>query len=617
MIFKDYLQRPMFIPLPQYDDLFPKMSIQRIIDNFVDRLDLKDIEETYKPGGAPCYHPRVLLKVILYSYSRNIYGCRPIADMCRSDMICLWYTNFKNPSFSTINRFRSEHMGLERTLDVFRRLVEILVDDGLVSFEECTYLDGTTIESRASRTKLVWVQTQRRFAESNKAKIYELLATAGMAQSQDSAAEDESPVAPEPHDDGQAQSSEPETKHDKPDAQAQSSEPETKHDGPDGQNKPEDERPKKKKKRDRSVHMSPEELTKIKADLATGKLKLTPGRRRELEERLEKAERYLDRDDLCGDKSGTALTDPDSIAMHPKDDVRQTGPCLPMYNLQLQTQHQFILNLALFGTANDMSAFPLFLSLIPEGQRSATMAADAGYGSLENYKIAMDAGIVPFFKYNTYDKECRPNYKPDPFKAENMPELENGSLKCPGGELRKIRERTQEKNGVAFTEVFYYTDQCATCEFRLKCRGKQQKDYREVKRRKEWYEMKPEIKKLLDSPQGQTELRERSKDVEPTFAHTKWAGAYKRFRHFGIDSCRMDLLIRAIAHNLKKYVRRLKDEIRQNQGTDGGHTPKAGKPQNGHISAIPGLYGLFCRIIITIGQFRKNRPRSVRIALSA
>lgn len=178
MIFKDYQQKPMFIVLPQFDELFPRGSVQRIIDRFVDKLDLSEVEKTYKEGGCPPYHPKVLLKVVLYAYSRNIYGCRPIADLCRLDMICQWFTNFESPSFSTINRFRSEHMGLERTLKVFSELVEILVGDGLISFEQCTYVDGTTVESRASRTKLVWNQTCRRYAESNTQKIEEILKAA-------------------------------------------------------------------------------------------------------------------------------------------------------------------------------------------------------------------------------------------------------------------------------------------------------------------------------------------------------------------------------------------------------------------------------------------------------
>ena len=161
----------MFIPVPGYDELFPRLSVQRVINNFVDGLDLRDVEATYKEGGAPPYHPSVLLKVVLYAYARNIYGCRPIADLCRLDAVCQWFTNYEAPSFSTINRFRSVHLGDERTVSLFTRLVETLVSEGMVSFEECTYVDGTTVESRASRTKLVWAQTQRRYAEQNTAKI--------------------------------------------------------------------------------------------------------------------------------------------------------------------------------------------------------------------------------------------------------------------------------------------------------------------------------------------------------------------------------------------------------------------------------------------------------------
>lgn len=531
MYFKDYRQKPMFIPVPGYDELFPRLSVQRVINNFVDGLDLRDVEATYKEGGAPPYHPSVLLKVVLYAYARNIYGCRPIADLCRLDAVCQWFTNYEAPSFSTINRFRSVHLGDERTVSLFTRLVETLVSEGMVSFEECTYVDGTTVESRASRTKLVWVQTQRRYAEQNTAKIKAIVENARRAQQED--AEGLADDGGDLHDDDTDNSSPTSNGNESP-----ASSDETGN----------------KKKRDRSVHMSAEQVGKIRSELAEGNLDLSSSDKRELAERLDKADHYRTRDEMCGDKSGTASTDPDSVAMYPKDDKMHTGQCRPMYNVQFMTQSQFILWFNLFGVTTDLSAFPMFLDSLPQQFAPAKLAADAGYGSYENYILAMKREIDPYFKYSMYDKESSPRFAPDTFKAEYMPQQEDGSLKCPGGTLRKIRESTQEKSEISYTEEYYRTDQCAACPFREKCHGKHLKDYREVKRKKEWHLLKPQIREKLDSDVGQILLYNRSKDVEPTFAHTKWAGAYRRFRHFGSRRCRMDLSLRAIVHNLKKYI---------------------------------------------------------------
>ena len=39
----------------------------------IDRLDISGIESTYKGGGTSSFHPRMLLKVIVYSYMCNVY----------------------------------------------------------------------------------------------------------------------------------------------------------------------------------------------------------------------------------------------------------------------------------------------------------------------------------------------------------------------------------------------------------------------------------------------------------------------------------------------------------------------------------------------------------------
>ena len=594
MYYKDYQQKPLFITVPDYDELFPKMSVQRVIDNFVNSLDLRDVEATYKEGGAPPYHPSVLLKVVLYAYSRNIYGCRPIADLCHMDLVCQWFTNFESPSFSTINRFRSEHLGDERTVGVFAKLVEILVSDGLVNFEECTYVDGTTIESRASRTKLVWVQSQRRFAEQNRAKIEAIVESARRAQQED--AEGLADDGGDSHDDD-ASSSSPASNGDKSPASS--------------------DEIGNKKKRDRSVHMSAEQVGKIRSELAEGNLNLSAAAKRELEERLEKADIYRQRDEMCGGKSGTASTDPDRVAMHPKEDPCHTGPCRPMYNVQFMTQSQFLTWFDLFGVPTDVSTFPMFLDTLPKEFTPATIAADAGYGSYENYMFAIGKGIDPYLKYSMYDKERSSRFIPDPYQAEYLPEQADGTLKCPGGTLHKIREVTETKNGVTTTEEYYRTNQCASCPFHNQCHRKYLKDYREVRRKKEWHQIKPLIKEKLDSDEGNTLLRNRTKDVEPTFAHTKWSGAYRRFRHFGIDKCRMDLAIRAIAHNLKKYTAHLKRHTSGHTGTHSHAHNRLIIAQNSAILAIWSQIKQISQNICAKTIFSENRPTFQQIDLVA
>lgn len=590
----------MFIVLPEYDELFPKGSVQRVIDNFVNTLDLSEVEQTYKDGGTPPYHPSVLLKVVLYAYSRNIYGCRPISDLCARDLVCQWYLNFTKPSFNTINRFRTEHMGLERTLKVFGDLVRILYRDGLVAFEECTYNDGSTIQSRASSTKLVYVQTIRRYAEGNTEKINNILKIAREVQDLDKKDLAEKPETPEikegdPEDKGDAGSA------DNNDPVSENKEVADGMKSDKGKEK-ETEKETEKVKRGPEVHMSKERLAGIRDEIASGKLNLTNAQKKELEERIEKADRYRDTDEMCGDRSSMATTDPDSVAMHPKEDRRRTGPCLAMYNMQFMTQNQYVLWADIFDRISDSTAFPLFLESLPEEFTPAKMADDAGYGSTVNVLLAENRGILPFFKYALYDKESRPKFVASPYIAEYMPVLEDGSLQCPGGKLIKTTEKAERKNGISCTYIFYRTDQCAQCPHRKQCHGKNPKNYRIVKRCKEWTEIKPKLKERLDSEEGQILLRNRSKDIEPTFAHVKWAGDYRRFRHFGKEKCRTDLLFRLLAYNLNKYANGWKKRL--DTPSKDGHMRSGSR----FLRAMEAIWSHIMKILNFENRFEKIIP---------
>ena len=91
----------------------------------------------------------MLLKVVFYAYMNNIYSCRKIEDALKYHIHYMWLSGSQTPSFSTINRFRSEH--LKDTVNkLFSQVVGLLVDMGQISLEE-QYIDGTKMESVANK----------------------------------------------------------------------------------------------------------------------------------------------------------------------------------------------------------------------------------------------------------------------------------------------------------------------------------------------------------------------------------------------------------------------------------------------------------------------------------
>ncbi|MBK7704256.1 MAG: transposase [Acidobacteria bacterium] len=52
----------------------------------IERIDIGVTELGYKGGGASSYHPRLLLKVLVYAYLRNIYSSRKIEQALQENV---------------------------------------------------------------------------------------------------------------------------------------------------------------------------------------------------------------------------------------------------------------------------------------------------------------------------------------------------------------------------------------------------------------------------------------------------------------------------------------------------------------------------------------------------
>ena len=136
----------------------------RVVDTVIDNLKLENFRKLYKERGRSPYHPRMMLKAVIYGYMNNIYSCRKIESALKRDIHFIWLAGYEQPDFNTINRFRNRVK--EEINQVFTQLVVILAEKGFVTLE-VEYVDGTKIESKANKYTFVW----RKSTEKNRAKL--------------------------------------------------------------------------------------------------------------------------------------------------------------------------------------------------------------------------------------------------------------------------------------------------------------------------------------------------------------------------------------------------------------------------------------------------------------
>ena len=84
----------------------------RIIDAFVDRLDLKNLglsNTVHKSEGRPPFAPPVLLKLYLYGYLNKIRSSRKLQQECYRNIELRWLMQELTPNYHTIADFRKNN----------------------------------------------------------------------------------------------------------------------------------------------------------------------------------------------------------------------------------------------------------------------------------------------------------------------------------------------------------------------------------------------------------------------------------------------------------------------------------------------------------------------------
>ncbi len=115
------------------DQMVEEKAFVRIIDAFVDALDLQQFDFSYfklNKEGRPPYHPAILMKLYLYGYHYGIRSSRKLERACSTNLEVMWLLNERKPNFKTIANFRKDNaLGFRQ---VFRHFVFILKDWQLI-----------------------------------------------------------------------------------------------------------------------------------------------------------------------------------------------------------------------------------------------------------------------------------------------------------------------------------------------------------------------------------------------------------------------------------------------------------------------------------------------------
>lgn len=504
VIFKTYDQDQLSLLPPSYDDLVPINHPVRIVNTIIDSLDISVLEKGYKGGGTSSYHPRMLLKVLIYAYLRNLYSSRKIEQALHENIHFMWLSGQSKPDHNTINDFRGKRLK-NHLKTIFNQVVILLNEQGYLSLKEI-YVDGTKIEANANKYTFVWAKSIKTHREKITKQLKELWSYVEKLY----ANEEQVPNTPD----------------------FEAIDPQKVAQTIDQINTALQDKPVDKKVKQKLNYAKKNWPTSI--------------------------EKYNKQEAILGKRGSYSKTDPDATFMRMKDDHMRNAQLKAAYNVQASSNNQFITNYTLEQTTTDTTTLIKHINehLTSFGSSPEVITADAGYGSEENYQDLEDKGIEAYVKYNYFhkeQKEFKSGKTKQPFAANKLHyNTQTDTYYCPMGQpMNHIGNYTREtKTGYKQTISRYQAQNCQGCPLRTQCH--KAKENRIVERNHNLVRLKALAKQKLLSSKGIANRKQRCWDVEAIFGNIKQNMNFKRFMLKGIEKVETEMGLIAMAHNLKK-----------------------------------------------------------------
>jgi transposase len=151
---------PRFIPynyqqdsvvIINFDDQILPGTFEHALHYLIEhKLDLSVFHSAYKNTfeGRPAIDPAILLKVILFAYSKGITSSRQIQWCCQSNIIFKALSCDTSPDFSTIAAFVSGHS--DAIVNLFEQVVLVCHQQGLIG-HDLIAIDGCKMPSNAAK----------------------------------------------------------------------------------------------------------------------------------------------------------------------------------------------------------------------------------------------------------------------------------------------------------------------------------------------------------------------------------------------------------------------------------------------------------------------------------
>lgn len=488
------------------DVIIPKDDVLHSFLELIGKVNLNKylIRSSSKTNLA--YDPRMMLTVVLFAYTNQIYSLRNIEHSCKTDIRFMFLTGNKNPSHQAFYRFINNYL-ISSIEDIFYDINKCLIN--LDSIDTDTlYIDGTKFEANANKYTFVWKKAVLKFQERLFVKISKLLTDINLEYTTTFTTKSSYTVD--------------------------------------------------------TLTIIKDYLLNIidKQDIVfvygkgTRKTKLQ--RYYELiEEYITKLDEYTTHLDICGTRNSYSKIDNDATFMNMKYDYyNRTGVFKPGYNIQLGISDEYIMIADVYQNPGDTKTFIPLMDKYQEEYNNLPKypVGDAGYGSYDNYSYCLENGMELSLKYNYFNKvNYDKKFSKNKYHSMNFEKLADGIRICPASYKFDILvdEHNSESGLYLQHKKVYETGKCNECSLKVDCT--KAKGNRKLTVCDSLDKMYEKVDNLLTSDLGIELRKQRSIQVEGAFGVIKEDFKYDRIHRRGMEKVKTEILMVCIGYNIKKY----------------------------------------------------------------
>jgi transposase len=538
-------------------------------------MDLSIFDGRYHNDETGCtaYDPKILLKVVLFAYSRGLVGSRKIEWLCRKHVTCMALACMQHPDHSTIAAFVSSMH--QEILSLFRDILLACEEQQLLGGTVFA-LDGLKLPSNASKQWSGAIEELQHKQEKLAAKIEQLLAEHQQVDIEENRRQPSSAKtrqAAEPPQDASCL--------DELSPQSVSPDQEVQHE------EPEEQQAQDEASCAADAQVQSECITETwmqdtdNRGQESGKPRW-PERLKRLRRHAERIKHWLASHDKKIGRQGkeitSNITDNESAKMSTSHGVIQG------YNAQavVDGKQQVIVAAEAFGDGQDGQHLSVVMPQLKENMEALgygedyladkQFLADSNYFSDTNLKTCEDEALdayIPDCNFRTRDPRFanQKRYKPTKKKRKTKRfgvdaftyDEATQCYRCPQGKLLRLHACEHLVRHRVYRYYVANEDDCRECPLRNKCLSQKrtqrkhlgipvQEPVTKAKSRGE------KMREKIDTPAGKQQYSRRLAIVEPVFANIR---THKHLDHFtlrGKQKVDIQWMLYAMVHNIEKLT---------------------------------------------------------------